>query len=185
MTTALIDPVTVSIARRVLPGREQDYENWIRQIIAAVSNYPGHLGVAVLRPAPGVRGDYILVDRFDSLAHQQAWERSDERAGYLQQLAEITEGETHINRVSGLEFWFSLPQVPANAVPRRHRMTVVITLAVFALGLTINGLFGDFLHRLWLVPRVALLSVAQVVLLSYVLMPRLTALLKRWLYETP
>lgn len=185
MTTAPIDPVTVSIARRVLPGREHAYENWIRQIIAAVSNYPGHLGVAVLRPAPGVGGDYVLVDRFDSLAHQQAWERSEERAGYLQQLAEITEGETHINKVSGLEFWFSLPQVPADAVPRRHRMTAVVTLAVFVLGLTINGLFGDFLHRLSLVPRIALLSALQVGLLSYVLMSRLTTLLKRWLYETP
>ena len=183
MTGMEQSPVTVSIARRVQPGREQDYENWIRQIIAAVSHYPGHLGVAVLKPAIGARGDYVLVDRFDSLAHQQAWEQSAERAHYLRQLAEITEGETRINRVSGLEFWFSLPDVPISAVPRRHRMTLVITAAVFVLSLSLQGLFGEALQRLPLVQRIAVLSITQVGLLSYVLMPRLTALLKCWLYE--
>ncbi|HCZ49199.1 MAG TPA: antibiotic biosynthesis monooxygenase [Gammaproteobacteria bacterium] len=179
------EPVTVSIARRVRPGKEQAYESWVRQIIAAVSRYPGHLGVAVLRPEPGRRADYVLVDRFDSLQHQQAWEQSAERAGFLQRLADLTEGEERIQKVSGLEFWFSLPEVPAEAVPRRHRMTLVITLAVFVLGMTLNGLFGDVLAQLPLVARVAVLSIVQVLVLSYLLMPRLTALFKHWLYDTP
>ena len=179
------EPVTVSIARRVRPGKEQAYESWVRQIIAAVSRYPGHLGVAVLRPVPGGRADYVLVDRFDSLQHQQAWEQSAERAGFLQRLADLTEGEERIQKVSGLEFWFSLPEVPAEAVPRRHRMTLVITLAVFVLGMTLNGLFGGVLAQLPLVARVAVLSIVQVLVLSYLLMPRLTALFKQWLYDTP
>ena len=179
------EAVTVSIARRVRPGKEQAYESWVRQIIAAVSRYPGHLGVAVLRPEPGRRADYVLVDRFDSLQHQQAWEQSAERAGFLQRLADLTEGEERIQKVSGLEFWFSLPEVPAEAVPHRHRMTLVITLAVFFLGMSLNGLFGDALAQLPLLARVAVLSIVQVVVLSYLLMPRLTALLKHWLYDTP
>lgn len=179
------EPVTVSIARRVRPGKEQAYESWVRQIIAAVSRYPGHLGVAVLRPVPGGRSDYVLVDRFDSLQHQQNWEQSAERAGFLQRLADLTDGEERIQKVSGLEFWFSLPEVPAEAVPHRHKMTLVITLAVFFLGMLLNGLFGDVLQQLPLVMRVAALSIVQVVVLSYLLMPRLTALLKHWLYDTP
>jgi antibiotic biosynthesis monooxygenase (ABM) superfamily enzyme len=179
------EPVTVSIARRVRPGKEQAYESWVRQIIAAVSHYPGHLGVAVLRPVPGGQTDYVLVDRFDSLQHQQDWEQSAERAGFLQHLADLTEGEERIQKVSGLEFWFSLPEVPAEAVPHRHKMTLVITLAVFLLGMTLNGLFGDVLQQLPLAARVAVLSIVQVVVLSYLLMPRLTALLKHWLYHTP
>ena len=179
------EPVTVSIARRVRPGKEQAYESWVRQIIAAVSRYPGHLGVAVLRPVPGGRADYVLVDRFDSLQHQQNWEQSAERAGFLQRLADLTDVEKQIQKASGSEFWFSLPEVPAEAVPHRHKMTLVITVAVFCLGMTLNGLFGDVLHQLPLVVRVAVLSIVQVLALSYVLMPRLTALLKNWLYDSP
>lgn len=185
MTITNHEPVTVSIARRIRPGKEQAYEAWVRQIIAAVSRYPGHLGVAVLRPVPGGRADYVLVDRFDSLQHQQKWEHSAERARFLESLVDLTEGEEHIQKVSGLEFWFSLPEVPAEAVPHRHKMTLVITLAVFFLGMTLNGLFGDVLQQLPLVMRVAVLSIVQVVVLSYLLMPRLTALLKHWLYDTP
>ncbi len=175
----------VSIARRVRPGKQQAYESWVRQIIAAVSRYPGHLGVAVPRPVPGGRVDYVLVDRFDTLQHQQNWEQSAERAGFLQRLADLTDGKERIQKVSGLEFWFSLPEVPAEAAPHWHKMTLVITLAVFLLGMTLNGLFGDVLRQLPLVMRITVLSIVQVVVLSYLLMPRLTALLKHWLYDTP
>lgn len=127
----------------------------------------------------------MLLVRFDSYAHQKAWEDSNERAEFHRQLSELTKGEDKISKVSGLEFWFSLPEIPAQSKPSQHKMAVVLSGVVFLLVLFANLLFGEQLAELPLVLRVALLSIVQVLLLTYVVMPRVTALLKRWLYGLP
>jgi len=175
-------PVTVSIARRVRPGKESEYEDWVKRIVATGSGFPGHLGVDILKPSPGTGAEYVLLVKFDSYAHQKAWESSGERAEFLRQLGELTEGEDKVVKVSGLEFWFSLPEIPAQAAPSRHKMALVLAVVVFVLVLLINLLFGKQLAVLPVVPRVALLSAVQIFLLTYVVMPRVTALLKSWLY---
>jgi antibiotic biosynthesis monooxygenase (ABM) superfamily enzyme len=53
-------PVTVSVARRVRPGREAQYEAWVRGITAAAARFPGHLGINVLRPSS--LSDLRLID---------------------------------------------------------------------------------------------------------------------------
>ncbi len=179
-----IGPVTVSIARRVRPGKEQDYEDWVRRIIVIGSKFPGHSGVNVLKPSLGTGGEYILLTRFDNYENQRVWEESEERAGFLTELDEITEGDARITKASGLESWFSLQEVPIQIVPSRYKMTIVITVAVFFLVLLVNVLFKPLLEQLPFVLRVAVLSVIQVVLLTYVVMPRATALLKNWLYPS-
>ncbi|MCG2634682.1 MAG: antibiotic biosynthesis monooxygenase [Gammaproteobacteria bacterium] len=175
-------PVTISTARRIRPGMEAAYEAWVRQIIAAATRFPGHLGVDVLRPAPGSGGEYVLLTRFDSYRNQIAWEHSGERAELLEQLSEMTDGETKVSKVSGLEFWFALPEVPAQAKPNRHKMALLLCGVVFLLVLAINLSAGEQLARLPLAVRAAVLSIAQVLLLTYIVMPRITALLKSWLY---
>lgn len=178
-------PVTVSIARRVLKGKEADYEAWLRRTISAAKQFPGHLGVDVLRPSPQTSGDYVLIVRFDSYAHQRDWEISDTRAALLLELSEITEGDTRVKKASGLEFWFSLPDVPQNIAPSRHKMALVLSVVVFTLVLLVNLLLGDWLSQLPLIPRVLILALSQVLLLTYVVMPQVTRLLRNWLYQQP
>src|SRR5687768_3147576 len=45
-----VEPVTVLVSRKVLPGREPDYERWIRDVTKAALKYQGHLGMNVFRP---------------------------------------------------------------------------------------------------------------------------------------
>jgi len=176
-------PVTVSIARRIRPGMEAAYEHWVRRVIATASTFPGHMGVDVLKPSPGTRGEYVIVNRFDNYANQRNWEESAQRAEFLAELAPITLGDTRIAKVSGLEFWFALPEVPASATPNRHKMALVLSVVVFVLVLAVNVVFAQWLQLIPLVPRIAIVAVAQVLLLTYVVMPRVTALLKNWLYS--
>lgn len=176
-------PVTVSIARRVLKGKEANYEAWLHRIIDAAKEFPGHLGVDILRPSPQTGGDYVLIVRFDSYAHQRDWEESATRAALLQELSGITEGETLVKKASGIEFWFSLPEIPSDVSPSQHKMALVLSVVVFVLVLLINVLFGDWLSTLPLLPRAALLSLTQVLLLTYLVMPQVTRILRSWLYR--
>ncbi len=175
-------PVTTIIARRIKLGMERRYEDWVHRIIEVGSRQPGHQSVDVIRPTAGSNGVYLLLVRFDSREHQQAWEHSDERSRFLLELEELTDGDTQFEKVTGLETWFTLPGEAPLPPPNKHKMFVIITVAVFVLVLSITVLFGDLLTQLPLVPRVALLAIVQVALLSYVIMPRATVWLRNWLY---
>ena len=137
-------PVTTSISRKVIPGREADYEAWVQGITAQALTFSGHMGVNVIRPTPP-SSEYVSIFRFDTYTHSRDWEESAIRAEWLARLEGITEGEDLVEKGTGLEFWFSLPELPA-AHPSPHKMALVL-------------------------------------LMTYLVMPRVTRLLKSWLYR--
>ncbi|MCW2309110.1 antibiotic biosynthesis monooxygenase [Rhodobium gokarnense] len=177
------EPVTVSVARKVLPGREAAYEEWIKGISAAASSFPGHMGLNVLRPSARTNHEYVLIYRFDTYEHGRAWEESEERAHWLEKLADVTAGETTMKKVTGLEFWFDLPAVPAAAKAPQWKMALVLIAVVFVLVYPLQLTVGAWLAGgpFWL--RVLVIVVLQVLLMTYVVMPRVTALLKGWLFK--
>ena len=140
------------------------------------------MGVSILRPSEKTDGRYVLIYRFDSWANCEAWERSETRSLWTAQLSEIVEGQTETRRVTGLEAWFDLPEVPAAKHPPQWKMAltliVVVFLIVFPLQLTILPLTEGWPH--W--SRTLSIAVIQVVLMTYLVMPRVTRALKGWLF---
>lgn len=173
-------PVTISISRSVVPGREADYEVWVQGITAEALKFPGHMGVNVIRPTPP-SSEYVTIFRFDSYDHSRDWEESPLRAEWLARLQGITEGEEAVEKGTGLEFWFSLPELPA-VHPSPHKMALVLLVVVFALVLAINAALGPFTTDWHPVARVFLGVFLQVMLMTYLVMPRVTRLLKSWLF---
>jgi uncharacterized protein len=175
-----IEPVTVVVQRRVKPGREQAYERWIRGVTEAALHFEGHLGMNVFRPE---RPDdpYVLVYKFDSGEHLDRWLDSEVRARFVKEAEELAD-ETRVEHVSGLESWFTLPGASAVVPPPRWKMAIVTGLAVWVLAQAI----GPFTHAtlgFLPAPLVGLVTTAvMVVLLTWVVMPRLTRLLAGWLF---
>ena len=173
-------PVTISIVRRVLPGREPDYEEWVRGITEQALTFPGHMGVNVIRPT-GASREYVTIFRFDSYQHSRDWEDSPVRADWLARLQGLTEGEDEVHRGTGLEFWFSLPELPA-AHPSPHMMALVLFVVVYVMLTVLNVVLAP-LSGDWPGPLRLLLTVlCQVLLMTYLVMPRVTRLLQGWLY---
>ncbi|MEZ5840125.1 MAG: antibiotic biosynthesis monooxygenase [Hyphomicrobiales bacterium] len=175
-------PVTVSIARRVKPGHEREYEAWISGVSRAAAKFPGHLSVNVLRPSEATGGDYVIIYRFDSYAHCRTWENSPERAEWVARLGELVEGEAAVKRVTGLEFWFDLPEVPVAAHPSPHKMALTLIVVVYGIVLPLNLIFATPLGMLPFWARTLVVVVTQVMLMTYLVMPRVTRLLKPWLF---
>src|SRR3954467_2430885 len=69
---------TVIIGQRVRPGCEQAFEAWQQEVNLAASKYPGFLA-AEITPPTAVQPDWVVVYRFDSVAHVQAWINSAAR----------------------------------------------------------------------------------------------------------
>ncbi|RAU22343.1 antibiotic biosynthesis monooxygenase [Paramagnetospirillum kuznetsovii] len=175
-------PVTVSIARRIKPGCERDYEAWVSGITTEASSWPGYQGVNVLRPAPSTDFAYVTIYRFESWRHCHAFEVSDARRHWLDRIGDIVEGEASVKKVTGLEFWFDLPEVPVEAKPSPHKMALVITVVAYGVVLGLNLTFGGLVAGLPLWLKALIFVSAQVLIMTYLVMPRVTRLLRPWLY---
>ncbi|MFN3280270.1 MAG: hypothetical protein ACK40I_01145 [Tabrizicola sp.] len=85
-------------------------------------------------------------------------------------------------RMTGLEFWFDPPPGTKVAQPSPHRMALVLTAVVFCLVLALNLTLGPLMAGWPLALRVLVTVTIQVGLMTYVIMPRLTPLIARFVY---
>jgi NhaA family Na+:H+ antiporter len=94
------DPVTLSIARRITPGMESDFQSFIEGISEAIERYPGFIDA---RRVPPTRGDntYRLVIRFDSERNLRAWKESDERRAWYAIGDEFSDDAALITNITG------------------------------------------------------------------------------------
>lgn len=173
------EPVTVTVARRVAPGREGEFEDWSDGIIAAASRFGGFLGAGVLRPND-VGHDWHVVYRFADQPALRRWEASPERAEWLRRADSFVE-ETGVQRVSGLETWFALPGRTAPAPPR-WKMALVTLSAIVPLVLLMNLTVLPLLADWPLVARTVVFALTLTSLMTWVVMPRMTRLFRRFLY---
>jgi antibiotic biosynthesis monooxygenase (ABM) superfamily enzyme len=173
------EPVTVTVARRVAPGREDDFAAWSDRLTAAAAEFPGYLGAGMLRPSR-VGEPWHVVFRFDSGERLRSWESSPERAALLASGEELV-STTRTHRVSGLETWFALPGRTAPAPPR-WKMFAVSAAAIYLLNLLLSTVYGWALTS-WLLPwRLLAVSVPVTALMTWLVMPRAARLLQAWLY---
>jgi antibiotic biosynthesis monooxygenase (ABM) superfamily enzyme len=107
-------PVTVTVARTVAPGWEAEFLRWADEVVAAVREFPGCLGAAVLHPgADG--GEYQIIVRFSDGLMLRVWERSAIRNELMDRSDKFVTG-TRMQRTVGVEEWFN---ATGNAEPKR------------------------------------------------------------------
>jgi uncharacterized protein len=175
-------PVTTTVTRRVKPGHEPFYEQFLDGIIAAASPFPGHLGVEVFRPESASTGEYRIVYRFDTGEHLRAWLDSEERAAWLERAEPHVIGPMRTQFLTGLETWFTVPGRPGTPAPPPYKMALVTWITIFPLITLVVVVLGPLLQGLDLVPSLAITTAVTVPIMTWVAMPRVTRLLRGWLY---
>jgi uncharacterized protein len=185
MTEQIIKPVTLILRRRVKPGHEYEYENWLTGIQKATNGFTGYMGVNTLRPAEGHKlREYVTLVRFDSYQNLRAWEESDLRRQWSMRLpVDAVEGEIEIERLEGLEFWFQPPANIPTASPSPHKMALIIFVLILFLSLILGSAIRTVFPNLPIYLRTALSAGIQVCLLTYLIMPRITKWLSGWLFK--
>jgi antibiotic biosynthesis monooxygenase (ABM) superfamily enzyme len=176
------DAVTVVVVRTVRVGREAECEAWMHGVAAVALKFQGHLGITIFRPRPGSR-DFTFVFRFDTTPNLETWERSAERADWVQRAEAFTE-RVHIHKHTGLEAWFPSPDGSV-AVPPRWKMVVVTWGVAFPLLQILSMTVGKVIADLPTLPRGAIFGLAMVLCMTYVAMPFVTKALRGWLYPAP
>ena len=176
------ESVTVVVTRRVKSGYESQYENWLKRLLEEAKSMKGYMGVAVQKPAPGTT-EYTSVFRFDSVENLRKFEESEIRTRYLREVVDYVEADAIWRKFSGLEFWFSPPRGTIVPQPSRFRMALVMILVVYGLVISIGQLVSTVVGDI--IPSYVRLFVTisiEIFLMTFVLMPRLTKLLAKWIY---
>jgi antibiotic biosynthesis monooxygenase (ABM) superfamily enzyme len=91
---------TVIIGQKVRPGAEREFEAWQQDMNSRAAAYPGFLG-AEINPPTAVQPDWVVVYRFDSVAHVQAWINSATRQECLADGGQYFEGPGTQQVISG------------------------------------------------------------------------------------
>lgn len=175
------EPVSVLVERKVLPGKQHEFEVLLKGIIRACSQWKGYLGTNVTKP-PNQDNTYHVVFRFDSQENLHLWTQSEERHFWVAMIDELIEGPTKLQCITGLETWFALPGQQTLTPPQRYKMAVVTWLAITPLLICFNWIFGPYLQELPFVLRFLVSTPWIVLIMTYVWMPFMTKLFKWWLY---
>lgn len=175
-------PVTVVVSQLVKPGRERAYENWIAGICKAALNFNGHLGTSIIRPQTRTRPEYVLIFKFDRYDNLKKWMESDERQRCLAQADQLVQNAPNVQLLNGMEAWFTLPGKPSSSPPSRYKMAILTWVAVYVLINFLNFVLAPALQGLPAFVGSLIISVLMVVLLTYVVLPQITRLFRKWLY---
>ncbi len=177
--------VTRIARRRALPGHERAYEDLVREMFAVMAQRPGFRG-ADLIPPERAGEDYQVVVNFATESDLAGWDESADRRAIFKRMREHAEGDPEHRRLTGLEAWFAGPVLPASGPPPRAKMAVITWLGIWPLASFFIYFLTPVLQRAGLpfLLTTAINVALIVVVMTYVVAPRLTRLLRGWLTPT-
>jgi hypothetical protein len=160
---------TVFITHRVPEGGQADYEKWAGQIAPFSIAAPGLLDRHVVPPVPGLTDSYTVALRFDTQEHLQEWMQSPTRSRLIEEVRPLF-----------VDFWFVPEGVNARA-PVRWKQYLVSWSAIYPLVTATTLVVRRLLPDHFLLTTLVVTGIV-VFLMTYVVMPRYTRLLHRWLF---
>jgi antibiotic biosynthesis monooxygenase (ABM) superfamily enzyme len=173
-------PAKTVIERHVPPGAGAQFQDWAERLIVSARQSGGHQGSSVLSAGDSAR--FILV-RFANQSALERWRDSADHAALMREGAAFGSGQDITQTRSGLETWFTLPDMPAPAAPPpKWKMALLTWLCLMPLVIAADFLTAPL--RLPLLINVAVNTAIPVCMLTWLIMPRLTRALYRWLYPS-
>jgi antibiotic biosynthesis monooxygenase (ABM) superfamily enzyme len=190
------NPVTVIVKRIAKKDKIKEFEEWLSGISKEVSRQEGSMGIDIIKPTPNIsnksKPEYVIIFRFNTYENLDKWEKSPIRHEWLQKGRKLAESDYDVQKMTGLEFWFtpyfndeSSPMIPLQPPPR-YKMVIVTIPVISILLLTLVPQI-HFLTEMLSIPfpiRLVIALTITVLLMTYVIMPLLTKLLKSWLFKT-
>ncbi len=174
------EPVKIVLERRVKPGAKDEFEAWIKRLMESATRGSALQGSSVLTAGGG---EYFILLRFASQADLDRWQSSPDVIELHRKAEALASAADQPAVQTGLETWFTLPGLPVPPVaPPRWKMALV----------TWSALLPQVIALSFIVPKSlpfplgpAISTAIPVAMLTWVVMPRLTKLLYRWLYASP
>lgn len=173
-------PIHIAITRRVRPGCEDGFQTALREFLQTSFDHGGVLGASMLAPLPGSDSrEFGILRTFANEAERDAFYASPMFQAWEERARTLTEGEPEYRQLHGLEAWFRSPHNP----PPRWKMALATLLGVYPTSLLLGSTVAGAVHHWPLPVRSLVIAACMVVLLTWVVMPLVTRLLRGWLHS--
>jgi len=157
---SLDPPVTVVISRKVQPECKVAFEEFISGITAAAATFEGHLGVNISHPSTP-EDEYKIVFKFDRASNLRIWQKSETRSQWLARAESLC---------------------LVSSRPPRYKMAVIVLITILPIKILNKFTLVPLLSSLPFLLRSLITSIIMVLMMAFVIMPRMTRLFSRWLY---
>ncbi len=149
-------------------------------MVSAARRHEGNIAATVISPNQK-GGAYRVVHHFRDPAALESWLLSTERAALLEEGELILEAPPAVER-TGLETWFRLPaDGHAFVPPPRWKMWLTSVLAIYPFVLAFLVWVNPQIKGWPVAVRAAVLPLVLLSLMTYLVMPTVTRLLRPWL----
>jgi uncharacterized protein len=165
--------VTSLISRRINPGHEKDYDDWLRRFLAFERT-------TVVLPSGTSYNIRYIIRRFTDKASMEIWDNSQDVQKLLKEANRYS--TRHYETATGLETWFVLPDLKTVAPPPRWKMAIIVFIAAYTTSLLSRSFLSPLLSEWPLTASIVIFTTILVFSLTYIALPVLSRLLRRWLY---
>lgn len=177
---------TVVITHHVSEAQQPQYEQWLNEIGPVCKASQGLLDWHIIRPIAGLTHTYTVIIRYDTYQNLKNWIESENRKKLLSKVDKLLANKEDVHINSGLDFLFS--QVGDKPkTPVRWKQFLLTWSAIYPLVVCLPLIILPVLK--WMnVPNNHLINTLIVTgvvvsLMVYVVMPRYTKLVRRWLFD--
>ncbi len=174
---------TVVVSHFIKQDKKEDFEQALKQVIEKAKTYKGYEGIETIQVNNTEGNKYILLVRFNTQENYQAWATSNTRKTWSQQLKNYHIKNSKVRYQEGLEFWFSLPQMPVAQPPKKWKMAILTWMVIYPMVLLLSNLAAIYMDFAPLFLRMLLVSMLLVSLMTYFIMPKITTLFAFWIYK--
>lgn len=192
-------PVTVTVSREADTARADEALAWLDEGLSLARGFDGYLGGGIMRDA---KSDHVLhvVYTFRSRSALDRWDQSEQRKSWSQGGAHLAT-VSDVQRRTGIEGWFDgarighsfdaktgkMRTIGLRAAPPRWKQAAAIWIGMLPLNITASFIaskmpwWGD----LSLVAHSVILVSALVPVMTFLVMPAVTRVLRPWLRRHP
>lgn len=176
-------PIHVAITRRAKSGREAEFQQALRDFFRTSFDHGGVLGATMIVPPPGSDSrEFGILRTFADERERDDFYASPTFKAWEARCEPLTESQAWSCRpLHGLEAWFRSPHQP----PPRWKMAIATFLGVFPVAMVLQLTLGPWIQDWPFLFRNAVFNAAVVVVLSWMVMPVVTRILRNWLQPVP
>jgi antibiotic biosynthesis monooxygenase (ABM) superfamily enzyme len=169
-------PIHVAITRKVLPGKEEEFKDALRRFLGDSFLHGGVHGASMITALPGTENREIGILRtFADQAERDAFYHSKLFKDWEAYASTLTE-EPVYRELTGLEAWFRSP-----GAPPRWKMALATLCGVYPTSLFLTYVLAPHIQGLHPAFRTLIVAGCMVGMLTWIVMPRVTKVLKPWL----
>ncbi|MDM3870072.1 hypothetical protein QSV34_01755 [Porticoccus sp. W117] len=173
--------VVTVVHHRVKLNQIDEYIGWQKKLTKASEKFEGYVNTILIEPGMVTPNDneYVIIFKFENAELLQRWNTSEIREKILSESSGFSEESPKLRTFMGLEHWFMKP----GETPSRGKMTVVSFFAigplVYFIPPNLGGLliFNDVINQ-------TIITAVVTICMSYIALPIMTRIFKRWLSKT-